>query len=73
MSFLPVLIALDANQDGEISASEIKNAAAALKTLDKNKDGKCSFEEFKTLWTCTPGLGGYKEKSLALKGRQRAH
>ena len=31
MSFLPVLIALDANKDGEISANEINNAAAALK------------------------------------------
>ena len=38
MSFLPVLVALDVNRDGEISATEIDNAAKALKTLDKNKD-----------------------------------
>ncbi|MGA3202556.1 MAG: hypothetical protein ABSF12_08685 [Bryobacteraceae bacterium] len=36
----PVLAALDTNQDGEISASEIRNAAAALRTLDRNGDGK---------------------------------
>ena len=42
MSFLPVLVALDADKDGEISSSEMENAVAALKTLDKNKDGKLS-------------------------------
>ncbi len=40
MRIHPVLAALDANQDGEISASEIRNAAAALRTLDTNGDGK---------------------------------
>ncbi|HTB14158.1 MAG TPA: EF-hand domain-containing protein [Bryobacteraceae bacterium] len=36
----PVLAALDTNGDGEISASEIRNAAAALRALDSNDDGK---------------------------------
>jgi Ca2+-binding EF-hand superfamily protein len=36
----PVLAALDTNHDGEISESEIRNAAAALRTLDANGDGK---------------------------------
>jgi len=36
----PVLAALDANHDGVISESEIRNAAAALRTLDANRDGK---------------------------------
>ena len=40
MRFHPVLNALDADHDGEISASEIQNAAVALKTLDTNGDGK---------------------------------
>jgi hypothetical protein len=31
----PVLIALDADHDGEISATEIENAPAALRTLTK--------------------------------------
>ena len=36
----PLLQALDADGDGIISAAEIANAPAALKTLDKNGDGK---------------------------------
>jgi len=40
MRLHPVLAALDANHDGEISASEILNAPAALLTLDKNRDGQ---------------------------------
>lgn len=42
---LPVMMALDANQDGEISASEIDLAVVALKKLDKNRDGKLTQEE----------------------------
>ncbi len=40
-----VLGALDVDRDNEISAAEIENAAAALRTLDKNHDGKLSAEE----------------------------
>jgi Ca2+-binding EF-hand superfamily protein len=40
MRLHPVLAALDANHDGEISASEILNAPAALLALDKNRDGQ---------------------------------
>jgi Ca2+-binding EF-hand superfamily protein len=36
----PLFQALDTDKDGELSAAEIANAPAALKTLDKNKDGK---------------------------------
>ncbi len=36
----PVLAALDTDHDSEISASEIRNAPAALKRLDLNGDGK---------------------------------
>jgi Ca2+-binding EF-hand superfamily protein len=35
----PTLAVLDADNDGEISASEINNGPAALKKLDKNGDG----------------------------------
>ena len=31
----PLLVALDADQDGELSSDEIENAVAALKKLDK--------------------------------------
>ncbi|MCA9048661.1 MAG: hypothetical protein KDA89_08025 [Planctomycetaceae bacterium] len=48
----PVLMALDADNDGEISADEIKNAVAALKKLDRNNDGKLDREEMR------PQFGG---------------
>jgi Ca2+-binding EF-hand superfamily protein len=41
----PVLRALDADGDGEISASEIADAAKALAKLDRNGDGKLTREE----------------------------
>ena len=41
----PVIVALDADRDGELSAEEIENAAAALKTLDKDGDGALSRQE----------------------------
>ena len=41
----PLLLALDANSDGIIDASEIDNAAAALRALDKNGDGDLSGDE----------------------------
>ena len=44
---MAIVAALDANKDGEISADELTNAAAALKTLDKNNDGKLTAEEFR--------------------------
>ena len=42
---LPVLQALDANHDGEISGDEIANAVKALKSLDKDGNGKLTMEE----------------------------
>jgi Ca2+-binding EF-hand superfamily protein len=38
-------VALDADQDGEISSQEIANAATALKALDKNDDGQITADE----------------------------
>jgi len=38
--FAGVMIALDTNRDGELSAEEIKAATENLKKLDKNEDGK---------------------------------
>ncbi len=43
----PLVQALDADKDGEISADEIAKAPAALKTLDKNGDGKLSGDEIR--------------------------
>jgi hypothetical protein len=45
MRFHPVLAALDADHNGEISSSEIEGAAAALRTLDKNGDGRLTEDE----------------------------
>jgi hypothetical protein len=43
----PIESALDANGDGVISAEEMANASAALKTLDKNGDGQLTADEFR--------------------------
>lgn len=42
---LPLMMALDADSDGVISAKEIEGAVAALKTLDKDGDGKITMQE----------------------------
>jgi hypothetical protein len=42
----PMILALDANHDGVISADEIANATASLLTLDANKDGQLTKDEY---------------------------
>ncbi len=46
MRFHPILAALDADHDGQISASEIQNAPSALWTLDRNGDAQITEEEY---------------------------
>ena len=41
----PLLLAIDSNGDGEISAEELKQASASLKKLDANKDGQIADRE----------------------------
>lgn len=43
----PVMMALDADGNGEISADEINNATAALKKLDRNRNGKLDADELR--------------------------
>ena len=43
----PLMIALDTDKDGTLSASEIENAAKSLLTLDKDGDGVLSTEEMR--------------------------
>lgn len=43
----PLLRALDADGDREISADEIANATAALKTLDADENGKLTLDELR--------------------------
>ena len=45
----PVMLALDANADGTLSATEIANAARSLAALDLNKDGKLTRDELRPL------------------------
>lgn len=47
MKALPLVKALDADSDGELSATEIENASKTLLKLDSNGDGKISAEELK--------------------------
>ena len=44
---LPVMMALDVDKDGALSASEIENASKTLAKLDKNGDGQLSAEELR--------------------------
>ena len=53
----PLVAALDANRDGELSAEELDKADAALKTLDKNNDGELNDEELGGAFQF-PGAGG---------------
>lgn len=43
----PVMLALDTNHDGILSAEEIANASKALLTLDKNHDGQLTPDELR--------------------------
>jgi outer membrane protein assembly factor BamB len=47
MQFMPVLVALDADQNREISADEINGSPAAIETMDKNQDAKISEDELR--------------------------
>ncbi|MBX3411241.1 MAG: EF-hand domain-containing protein [Pirellulales bacterium] len=50
----PLLVALDADGDGTLSAQEIENASSALQRLDKNGDGRLTRNE---LMPPPPGAG----------------
>lgn len=50
MRVVPVLAALDADHNAEISEAEIRNAPAALKALDRNGDGRLTDDEVTPDW-----------------------
>lgn len=54
----PVIAALDSDRDGTISAEEMENAPASLKSLDKNDDGELSPEELHPHGPPPPGPHG---------------
>jgi collagen type III alpha len=51
----PLETALDADGDHQLSAKEIENAVAALKTLDKNENGKIDEDELRPRFAGRPG------------------
>ena len=53
----PIVEAIDKDKNGSLSAEEIKNAVAALKSLDKNGDGEISREEMRPEGFGRPGQG----------------
>lgn len=53
----PLVMALDADHDGKISAAEIQAAPSALETLDLNGDGELTPEELRPQGP-PPGEGG---------------
>ena len=62
---IPLVTALDADEDGEISAEEIEKAVQALKKLDTNEDGKLTREEF---MPPRLGPGGFGPGGFAPRG-----
>lgn len=44
----PVVVALDANHDGEIDAAELAGASGALRALDRNGDGRLARDEIES-------------------------
>jgi hypothetical protein len=58
MRMIPVIVALDQDGDGVISADEIAGAVAALKKLDTNNDGKLDGEELRPAFGGPGGPGG---------------
>ena len=58
MRRFPLMMALDANGDGVITAEEINNAPAALRKLDKNGDGKLTEDELRPEFPEGPGGRG---------------
>ncbi len=58
MRMLPIMSALDVDQDGVLSAKEIRKAAVSLRTLDANKDGDLSEDEMRPAFGGPGGPGG---------------
>ncbi len=66
-----LMTALDADDDGKLSAEEISNAAAALKKLDKDGDGKLSGKEIGWPPDFVRGFGGQRGGQRGRPGTDR--
>ena len=56
---LPLMMALDTDKDGSLSATEIENASKALAKLDKDGDGTLSHEELRPDFAAMAREGGF--------------
>jgi hypothetical protein len=59
---IPVMAALDTNNDGTIDEKEIEQASKSLKTLDKNSDGKLTPDELRPQRPERPSGGARPER-----------
>jgi hypothetical protein len=50
MGRLPILVALDTDRDGTLSAKELDAAPRSLRKADRNRDGEISGEEMRPRW-----------------------
>lgn len=66
----PIVRALDADKNRELSAEEIANAPAALRVLDRDNDGSISVADFRP--TDVPERPARKERPDADTGKGRA-
>ena len=55
---LPIMQALDADQNGELSGQEVENAVVALKALDKDQNGTITQDEMMPDFGAMGGRGG---------------
>ncbi len=69
MRMLPIMAALDADGDGEISGDEIAKSVVALNGLDKNKDGKLTTDELRPEFGGRGGPGGERGGPGGERGR----
>ncbi len=69
MRMLPVMRALDADGNDEISSEEIEKAVAALKGLDTNQDGKLTMDEVRPAFGGPGGPPGAEGRGEGGRGR----
>jgi len=70
---MPIMVALDADKDGAISAAEIANASKALAKLDTNGDGQLDEKEMRPEGGMRGGAGrgtGGKKGAGGREGRR---
>lgn len=59
LRMFPMFAVLDTNEDGQISARELKKAMTQLRTLDANQDGNLTEEELRPQFPGGPGGPGF--------------